>query len=116
MPRPTSRAFMPYLRVFLAIAQDETQPPALRLRAAELGLAIRSGVWEVAAGNKAATRAVRSIVAADNIDKQLLALVKEVKRETSRLANALESPEAKQQREFDALIARATEERTNAGE
>jgi hypothetical protein len=112
MPRPCSRRYQPYLKVLKGIALDAEQPLPLRLRSIELSLAILSNVWEVASG-KAAAKAVRSLVALDAIDKQLLELADAVKaiqqqqQPTKDAAPALETPEAA----IDALIAQAEAER-----
>ena len=73
MPRAASRRFQPCLRVLRKVIDDESAPLPLRIRSIELSLAVLSGCWEIASG-KAAAKAVRSIVALDAIDKQLLEL------------------------------------------
>jgi hypothetical protein len=71
MPRPCSRRYLPYLKMLKAIALDEQQPTALRVRSAELSVAILSGEWSVAS-SRATRKAVRGVIAADAIDQRLL--------------------------------------------
>jgi hypothetical protein len=71
MPRPCSRRYLPYLKTLKAIALDEQQPTALRVRSAELSVAILSQEWSVAS-SRATRKAVRGVIAADAIDQRLL--------------------------------------------
>lgn len=115
MPRPVSRRFEPYLRLLKGIALDENQPTPLRLRAAELAVAIRSGEWQIAS-TRATQKAVRNLTAVDAIDRELLKLtgvVNQLRQETKRMADALETPEHRREREIDALLARASSEKEN---
>jgi len=109
MPRPVSRRYQPYLNVLRQITLDEQQPIALRLRSAELCIALLSGVWEVAA-SRVTQRAVRQLTAQDAIDEQLLGLTgmtDELRQQTKQAP----TPEQERETELDKLLARATEEK-----
>jgi hypothetical protein len=103
------------LRLLKGIALDENQPTPLRLRAAELAVAIRSGEWQIAS-TRATQKAVRNLTAVDAIDRELLKLtgvVNQLRQETKRMADALETPEQRREREIDALLVRASSEKEN---
>jgi hypothetical protein len=116
MPRPVSRRYQPYLAALKRIALDDTQPVALRLRAIEISIALLSGICEVAAG-KVAANAVRSLVARDAIDHQLL----ELRRTITGIEEQLEPKDLEEHRErvtqarrekaIDDLLARAQKEK-----
>ncbi len=110
MPRPCGRAHQPYLKILLAIATNEKEPTPLRLRAAELALAIRTGEWQIAA-SRLTQKAVRELTAQDSIDRQLLeitGLLKEIQQQQKGIGL---TPEEKREAEIDALPARAEKEK-----
>jgi nucleotide-binding universal stress UspA family protein len=86
-----------------------------------LALATRSGHWQIAS-SRATQKAVRELVAVDAMDRELLKIanvVNQLRRETKRMADALETPEQRRDREINELLAAAAkekEEKQNANE
>jgi hypothetical protein len=77
-------------------------------------LALRTGELAFCQGNKAATKLIRTVTAADSVDKELLklsGLIAELKQETQNVVRSLETPEQKREREIDELLAQAEQER-----